>query len=196
MLDDGAGGRVSVTGASVTTTVDSFGSGAAQMPLFLDGAALYTGAFSRAGVQSQGLASRISVNGAVLGDPGKLVIYQPGTPAGDATRPNFILDQLLNSALTFNPNSGIGTIAAPYSGTFSSFMQQVVEYQGDAANSANTLKEGQDIVLASLQQRFADNSSVNIDTEMTNLLNLQNAYAANARVMSTIKSMLDALMNM
>jgi flagellar hook-associated protein FlgK len=31
---------------------------------------------------------------------------------------------------------------------------------------------------------------------MTNLLDLQNAYAANARVMSTIKEMLDTLMNM
>jgi flagellar hook-associated protein 1 FlgK len=51
-------------------------------------------------------------------------------------------------------------------------------------------------VLSSLQQRFADNSSVNIDTEMSNLLDLQTAYAANARVMSAVKQMLDTLMNM
>jgi flagellar hook-associated protein 1 FlgK len=75
-------------------------------------------------------------------------------------------------------------------------MQKVIAYQGDAASTASTLKQGQDVVLSSLQQRFADNSSVNIDTEMTNLLDLQNSYAANARVMSAIKQMLDTLMNM
>ena len=48
----------------------------------------------------------------------------------------------------------------------------------------------------SLQQRFNDSSSVNIDEEMANLLNLQNAYAANARVMSTVKDMLDTLLRM
>ena len=98
--------------------------------------------------------------------------------------------------MTFNPNSGIGTVNSPYSGSLGGFMRKVIEFQGDAANTAQTLKEGQDIVLSSLQQRFAENSGVNIDTEMTNLLDLQNAYAANARVMSAIKQMLDTLMNM
>jgi flagellar hook-associated protein 1 len=196
VLDDGAGGRVSVTNASTTTTVTSFGSGNAQMPLFMDGNSAYTGAFSAAGIQSQGFAGRITVNGAVVGNPALLVAYQAGTAAGDATRPNFILNQLTNSALTFDPNSGIGTAASPFSGTLGGFVRQVIERQGDAANNADTLQQGQQIVLSSLQRRFADGSSVNIDTEMTNLLDLQNAYAANARVLSTIKSMLDALMNM
>jgi flagellar hook-associated protein 1 len=51
-------------------------------------------------------------------------------------------------------------------------------------------------VFNSLRQRFNNTSSVNIDEEMANLLNLQNAYAANARVMSTIKEMLDTLLKM
>jgi flagellar hook-associated protein 1 FlgK len=196
ILDDGTGGRVAVTNVSTTATVTSFSSGNSQMPLFLDGSSPYTGAFSSAGVQSQGLAARIAVNGAVITDPSQLVVYQSGTAAGDATRPNFILNQLTNGALTFNPNSGIGSLASPYSGTLGAFLQQVIAKQGDAASSAATLKQGQDVVLASLQQRFNDNSSVNIDTEMTNLLNLQNAYAANARVMSAVKSMIDTLLNM
>jgi flagellar hook-associated protein 1 FlgK len=47
-----------------------------------------------------------------------------------------------------------------------------------------------------LQQRFSSTSGVNIDQEMSNLLNLQNAYAANARVMTTVNTMLTALMQM
>ena len=37
---------------------------------------------------------------------------------------------------------------------------------------------------------------MNIDQEMANLLTLQNAYAANARVLTTIKAMFDTLMQM
>ena len=73
-------------------------------------------------------------------------------------------------------------------------LRQVISQQGDAAHAAANLKEGQDVVFNSLQQRFNSISSVNIDEEMANLLNLQNAYAANARVMSTVKEMLDTLL--
>ena len=52
------------------------------------------------------------------------------------------------------------------------------------------------MVLSSLQQRFNDGSSVNVDQEMANLLTLQNSYAANARVLSAVKDMFDILMKM
>ena len=45
-----------------------------------------------------------------------------------------------------------------------------------------------------LQQRFNNDSGVNIDTELSNLITLQHAYAANARVMSTVQSMFTTLM--
>ena len=54
--------------------------------------------------------------------------------------------------------------------------------------------DGQDVVLSTLQEKFNSESGVNIDEEMAHLLSLQNAYAANARVMSTVKQMFDALM--
>ena len=50
------------------------------------------------------------------------------------------------------------------------------------------------MVFNSLQQRFNDSAGVNIDEEMANLLNLQNSYAANARVLSAVKDMIDTLM--
>ena len=40
----------------------------------------------------------------------------------------------------------------------------------------------------------SDGSAVNIDQEMAHLLSLQNSYAANARVLTTVKEMLDALL--
>jgi flagellar hook-associated protein 1 FlgK len=198
VLDDGAGGKVKVNSLSATSTVTSLTSGGAEVPLFLDGNTPYTGAITNLGKQSTGLAGRIGVNPALIADPTRLVVYQtsPLTDAGDGTRPNFIVNQLSNAVLKFSPQAGVGTVAAPYISTLTSYMQQVVSQQGDAAANADSLNQGQQVVVNSLQQRFADASNVNIDEEMTNLLKLQTAYGANARVMTTIKDMLTQLMQM
>jgi len=194
ILDDGHLNRVSLTAVTATTTQSALAGGGAALPFFTDAGELYTGAVTSSGHQRQGLAGRISVNADLLADPAKLVAYAPGTPAGDATRPNFILDRLTRSPLVYSPQSGIGTDTAPYSGSLSSFVRQVVSVQGDAAASAQSLSEGQNLVLSSMQQRFDEKSAVNIDVEMATLLNLQNAYAANARVMTTVRDMIDMLL--
>ncbi len=126
------------------------------------------------------------------------MVYQtsPLTNAGDSTRPNFLVDRLTNGVLNFSPQAGVGTVSAPYSSTLVSYMQQMISQQGDAASNADSLNQGQQVVVNSLQQRFADQSSVNIDEEMSNLLKLQTAYGANARVMTAIKDMLNQLMQM
>ena len=48
-------------------------------------------------------------------------------------------------------------------------------------------------MVSALQQRLNEQSGVSIDTELSNLITLQNAYSANARVMSTVQSMMSAL---
>ena len=53
-------------------------------------------------------------------------------------------------------------------------MRQVISQQGEAAEAAANLKQGQEVVFNTLQQRFNDSAAVNIDEEMANLLNLQN----------------------
>jgi flagellar hook-associated protein 1 FlgK len=68
--------------------------------------------------------------------------------------------------------------------------------QGEAAANAASLSQGQDVVVNALKQRVNDVSGVNIDQEMSNLISLQTAYGANARVMTVVRDMLDALMKM
>jgi flagellar hook-associated protein 1 FlgK len=196
ILDDGGANRVDVTAASATKTTSSLTSGNAALPFFLDGGSLYTGAISSTGPQTAGFAGRISVNAQLISDPSRLIVYQtaPPTAAGDSTRPDFIYDAIANAALTFGPQSGIGTAAAPFTGSLQSYMRQVISQQGEAAQSASDLKQGQDVVFNALRQRFTEAAGVNIDQEMANLLSLQNAYAANARVLSTVKEMLDTLL--
>jgi len=196
VLDDGLGNTVKVNSLSTTTTVTTLAGGSAEFPLFTDGSAPYTGAITSTGSEIVGLAARIAVNPAVVADPSTLVTYQPGTAAGDSTRPDFIFQQLTQASQTFPSNTGIGTVTAPFTGSLTTYLRQVISQQGEAASAASNLKQGQDVVLNSLQQRFNDASGVNVDQEMANLLTLQNSYAANARVMSAVKDMLDALINM
>jgi len=196
ILDDGAGNIVNVNSLSVTKTITGLSGGSGELPFFVDGTQPYTGAITAAGTQSVGFAGRISVNSALIADPSKLVAYASGVSTGDSTRPNFMYQQLTAAQMTFSPDTGVGGATDPFSGTITTFLRQSMNQQADAANAASNLKQGQDVVLNSLQQRFDDTSSVNIDQEMTNLLSLQNAYAANARVMSTVKNMFDILTQM
>ncbi len=187
-----SGNTVNLLSATATST--SLTGGSAPLPLFTDGGQAITGSLTSTGSQTTGLAGTIAVNSALIASPSSLVAYAANTPAGDPTRPNFMLNQLTNATLTFSPDTGIGTTQMPYSANLVDFMSQVVSQQSQAANAATNLQQGQDTVLTALQQRFNDQSGVNIDTEMSNLIALQNAYSANARVMSVVQQMMSALL--
>ena len=181
---------------STTVTTTALTSGNAALPFFLDGAKPYSGALTAFGPQSLGFAGRMTINPALLADPSRLVVYQtsPLTAAADPTRPNFLLNRLTNGILDFDPRAGVGTASAPFSGSLQSYMRQMISQQGEAAATADSLNQGQQVVVNSLQQRYADKSNVSIDEEMANLLKLQTAYGANARVLSAVRDMLDMLL--
>jgi flagellar hook-associated protein 1 len=183
-----------VNALSATSTVTSLSSGSPQLPLFLDGTTPITGALTSAGSQTTGLAGRIAVNAALAAAPASLVAFAASTAAGDPTRPNFLLSQLTGTTLTYAPTTGIGGAQQPFSGTLADYMSAIVSRQSQAANAATNLQQGQDTVVSALQQRFNSTSGVSIDTELSNLIALQNAYGANARVMSTIQQMMSTLL--
>lgn len=195
VLDSGAGGKVTLNALSATTTVSSLANGGPELPFFLDGTKPYSGVVGVLGSQTTGFAGRIALNPALFADPSRLVVMQtsPLTAAADPTRPNFILDRLTHGVLDFAPEARIGTAAAPFSGSLQSYIRQMIGQQGEAAANADSLNQGQQVVVNTLQQRFADASNVNIDQEMANLMKLQTAYGANARVLSAVKDMLDSL---
>jgi len=189
---------ITVNSLSETDTITSTTSGNPQLPLFIDDTSPYTGAITASGPEKLGYAQRITVNGALLANPGSLVTYStaPPTPAGDNTRPTFLYNQLTSTPLTFSAATGIGSTGAPVTGTLPAFIGELMTQQGQAAANAASLKQGQDVVVNSLQQRMNTVSGVNVDQEMTNLLNLQNTYAANARVFSVVQQMFQTLMQM
>ena len=185
-----------VNAASVTSTVTSLTSGSPQLPLFVDAGTPYTGAITGSGSQLTGFAGRITVNSALLNSPSNLTVFStsPPTAVGDTTRSDFIFSQLTTGTFTYSPKTGLGSAAAPFNGTIGNYVQQFLSQQASAATSATQLQQGQSVVVSTLQQKFDSTSKVSIDNEMSNLIALQNSYAANAHVMSVVQSMMTALL--
>jgi flagellar hook-associated protein 1 FlgK len=198
VLDDGAAGTRDVVGltARPTNTTLSSAGGAVELPFFVDGGrnnAAFTGSYEN-GSQTTGFAARIVVNPALIADRSKLVTYDTTTAAGDATRPQLLLARLTQSQRAFTNATGLDGSTATTSLTLSSYVQRVVSSTGQTVEAAQRLDEGQQVALASIQSRFQAKSQVNVDQEMSNLIELQSAYAANARIISTVKEMMDILL--
>jgi len=187
-------GSITLNSASTTKTVQSLTSGSAQLPFFTDSGSLYTGAYSGSGSQMTGLAGRIQVNAALLADPSKVTNYASSTAPGDSTRSDFLFQQLTSATFTFSPSTGLGSATQPFSGTINSYLQGFLSQQGNASTIATQLQQGQQVVVSTLQQKFDSTAGVNIDTEMANLIQVQNTYAANAHIMSVVQSMMDTLL--
>jgi flagellar hook-associated protein 1 len=195
ILDDGGGNTRDVLGLTARPTATGL-TGTAELPFFVDGGrnnAAYTGSYE-GGSQTAGFAARIKVNPGLIADRSKLVQIDPTTPQGDGTRPSLLLDRLTQSQRNFTRATGIDGSTATSTGTISNFVQRVVSSTGQAVEAAQNLDEGQQVALASVQSRFQETSQVNVDQEMAMLIELQSAYAANARIITTVKEMMDLLM--
>ncbi len=185
-----------VNAASSTTTSTAVASGIPQLALFTDGNSPYTGQYTGTGPELTELAGRISINPAVINNPSALSIYStsPQTPTGDNTRSDFMFSQLTSARFTYSPSTGLGSAAQPFTGSISNYLQSFISQQGNASTLATQLQQGQSVVVNTLQQKFNSTASVNIDTEMANLIQVQNTYAANAHIMSVVQSMMQSLL--
>ncbi len=202
VLDDGAAGTTDVKALTALPTnlnlTNASATAPAELPFFVDGGrgnAAYTGAFEGSW-QKVGFAGRIIVNPQLAANNSRLVVYGtlPQTQSGDATRPTMMYDRLTATTTRFSPASGIGGNGVAYTGTIASFARRTVEFEGQAVESATGLDEGQKVAQAAIESRFSETAGVNVDREMSSLVELQTAYAANARVISAVKEMMDLLM--
>lgn len=197
-LDDGLAGASDVNALSATFTPTALADAGTGLPLFVDGRAQtpYSGSLGNP-PQIVGFAGRIAVNAAVLADDTSLVVYQtsPQTAIGDDTRPNALLARLTDSSRLYGAGTGIGSAATPFAGSVDSFARRIVSFQSSQAASAVSEAQAQEVVSNSLQDRFDSETGVNIDDEMAKLIVLQNAYAANARLISTIQDLFQILLS-
>ncbi len=151
-----------------------------------------------------GFASTIQVNPAVQADPSAV---RDGTPSISGGLAGFtgIINAVLNNTLGDNPPlasnvSGLGpsgTLSTPYVSptTLGSLASTMLAAQAqDSASITNQLTTEQS-VQTMLSSKLSTQSGVDIDTEVANMIELQNAYGANARVLSAVQSMWTQLLN-
>lgn len=190
ILDDGAAGTVDVSSLTTTATTTTVQSGSAKLPLFTDGTGVYTGSFDN-GSQLDGLASRITINAAVTAQPSLLVKYSTTTQASDTTRPYALFDSLNKGTSWYT----LGGTTTAVNKSLSGYTDAMVSYWGSQSTNAATDLSNQQVVQSNLKSSMSSISSVNTDTELAKLIQLQSTYAANAHVLSTVKEMLSTLLS-
>ena len=155
-----------------------------------------------------GLANRIAVNPTVAANP---TLVQSGTTAGAATGASSqtVIDNVMKqvfgptSASTAPPAlvSGLGlsgTLSAPFASpqTLAGFAANIVSAQTDASSAASAALTTARAVQTTLNSKVAAISGVSVDTEMSTMIGLQNAYAANARIITAVNDMWTSVLQM
>ncbi|WP_323013627.1 flagellar hook-associated protein FlgK [Devosia sp.] len=194
ILDDGAAGTTDVKSAVAHSTSTGLQGSGLAFNLFVDqGSAAFTNNLDSDPPQKQGFAARIAINPAILADNRLLVQYEVGGTLGDADRANYVINQLetMNFVSGTSPQANSGRFQL--AGNLGEVISQIVGFQGASINAALTKRDDRQLTLDTIIDQMESDYGVNVDEEMARLLELQNAYAANARVVSVVKELLDTL---
>jgi len=100
------------------------------------------------------------------------------------------MQNLINSNQSFKAAGGIAAQTASLSDYAASFYQNV----SDQSNAVTASQSTQDDRLSEAQSRQASDSGVNLDEELTNLTTYQQAYAAGARILTTVDQLYQTLL--
>jgi len=191
-LDSMAGTLINDFGES-----DQSGNGSAELP------GLFTtpGATSMP-VSDTGLAGSIEVNAAA--DPsqgGNVALLRDGgisgnpnyvyNTTGDAGYSDYLNGLLsnLSATTTFSPAGDIGT-----SNTLSGYATDSISWLDGQQSSVSSQSTYQNTLLSQSTTALSSATGVNLDNQMSQMLNLENAYSASAKVMSTINNMFSTLL--
>jgi flagellar hook-associated protein 1 FlgK len=84
-----------------------------------------------------------------------------------------------------------GTLSAPFAApaTLSEFATTLTGSQAEDSGNATTETTDTAAVQTALQNKLTSETGVSLDTEMSQLIALQNAYAANAKIVSGVQSL-------
>lgn len=194
ILDDGATGQTDVKSAAALSTSTGLQGEGLAFNMFVDqGRAAFTNNLDTDPPQKRGFAARISVNPAVLADNRLVVQSEAGATLGDADRADYLIAQLADMKFVSGGNPRASADKFQLSGNLNELISQVVSYQGTSINTALTKRDDRQLTLDTIVDQMDSEYGVNVDEEMARLVELQNAYAANARVVSVVKELLDAL---
>ncbi len=124
-----------------------------------------------------------------VSDPGNpAYTYNPTGAASYTGRIQQLLGQM-TATLSFDPSAGLDLSAslAGYANASVSWLQAQNQRASDASSYQNA-------VATQATSALSNATGVNLDAEMTNMLNLENSYASTAKLLTTVNSMFSALL--
>ncbi len=134
-------------------------------------------------------ASSIRLKDEFQKDP-SLIKASKTSASGDNTVANAVL-QLQYENIIFYNNDGTSS-----SNTILGYYRNITSDLANETQTISTRKESTQTLLTSISNEYYSLSGVNVDEELVNLEKFQRGYQANAKVVTTINKMLDALFNM
>jgi flagellar hook-associated protein 1 FlgK len=170
-----------------------------------------------------GYAGTIQVNTAVTGNPSRVrdgtstIAGSPTgagpftpNPAGGPAGFTALITNILNYTFGAQAQSGVtqpamntnglgasGNLAAPFNstgGALSDFATSLVSSQAQQSAAITNNLTTEQALQTSLNAKVTAVSGVNMDTELSQMLTLQNAYGANARIISAVQAMFTQLL--
>jgi flagellar hook-associated protein 1 FlgK len=146
-------------------------------------------------------AADLAVRSDILADPGRvafaaassdlaLVAGNVGVTAGDNSIVQAIANRF-NQTLSFGAT---GQLAAANK-TFADYGASILALNSSQAQGTKDTLGWRKALFENLQHKAASISAVNLDEETANMVLLQNAYAASARVISTTAELFNVLMS-
>jgi flagellar hook-associated protein 1 FlgK len=157
-----------------------------------------------------GYSGTIQVNPAVTADPSLVrdgtnatAGFTPNPPGGPAGFTSLI-SNIINYTFGAQVQSGVnqpslnttglgatGTLAAPFNagGPLSDYATSLVSSQSEQSATTTSNLTTETALQTSLNAKISTVSGVNMDSEMSLMLSLQNAYGANARIITAVQAM-------
>ena len=89
-----------------------------------------------------------------------------------------------------------GTLSSPYSGStdLTSLASALTGSQAETINDVSSDLTNETAVQSSLSSKVAGVSGVSVDDELSSIVALQNAYAANAKVVTAVQTLFNDLL--
>lgn len=131
-------------------------------------------------------AANIHVNGNLTG--GDVLSNEKGSPSGDNTGAQNMAD-----VIAVNTYAVDGPTSTPV--TLKNDLQGLIGQIGVNAQSAQQFTDNSNALLQAAKNRQSSVSGVSMDEELTNLIQYQHTYESAARVVTTLDSLLDTLIN-
>ena len=129
----------------------------------------------------------ISLNQRFINNPSELHAYKAPNDGNNDVANDMVQLQYNDLDFTSNDSSITTTISGYYSYITSSIAND--------SDKVNTNVETQQVIYNSIEKEYQNQSGVNMDEEMTNLMKFQRGYQASAKVITTINAMFDTLLN-